>query len=48
MKISGSFWLQYIGLFDEDKKEIKHEITTIQDVFKFKTVIIETLQRLLG
>lgn len=35
---------KYIGLFDESKKEIKSELNTIEDIYKFKNLLINTVQ----
>jgi len=33
---------KYIGIFDRDKKETKHEITTIDDIYNFSNQLLET------
>lgn len=33
---------KYIGLFDKDKKETKHEITTLDDIYNFTNQLLET------
>jgi hypothetical protein len=33
---------RYIGLFDKDKKETKHEITTLDDIYNFSNQLLET------
>ncbi|MCT4665655.1 MAG: type I restriction enzyme HsdR N-terminal domain-containing protein [Flavobacteriales bacterium] len=33
-----------IGLFDEDKKEIKHDIDSIEDIYKFSELLLATTE----
>lgn len=35
---------KYIGIFDEQKKEIKHEIATIDDIFKYADELVKTVE----
>ncbi|VFQ47382.1 type I restriction endonuclease [Desulfoluna butyratoxydans] len=34
---------KYIGLFDEEKKETRHPIDTLDDIFKFDSELLETV-----
>jgi hypothetical protein len=44
------FWLntekKYIGLFDENKKEIRHEISSLDDVYKYANDLIEAATKI--
>jgi len=35
---------KFIGIFDDQKKETKNEITTLDDIFKFSDVLIKTVE----
>lgn len=35
---------KYIGVFDENKSEVKHEIETPEDIFKFREQLVSTLK----
>ena len=35
---------KYIGLFDENKKETKNEIETLDDIFKFSIELLKTIE----
>jgi len=35
---------KFIGLFDENKKEIKNEIESLDDIFKFSTDLLKTIE----
>lgn len=34
---------KFIGLFDKDKKETKHELTTLDDIFNYSVQLLETI-----
>lgn len=34
---------KHLGLFDKDKKETKHEIATLDDIYNFSTQLLETI-----
>lgn len=37
---------KYIGIFDENKKETKYELTKIDDIYKFSELLISSTERL--
>ena len=39
---------KYIGVFDENKKETKLEITTLDDIYKYSDQMIKTTEKLIS
>ena len=39
--------LKYVGIFDEDKKETRHPIESLDDIYRFADEIRETVKRYL-
>jgi hypothetical protein len=35
---------KFIGLFDENKKEQKNEIETLDDIFKYSVELLKTIE----
>ena len=38
---------KFIGLFDENKKETKFEISTLDDIYKYSDQLIKTTEKLM-